>query len=47
MDFGSKTLAMLGIKVMVKLSGVTHQVEPKDRFGGKKKARPKKHNLTG
>ena len=45
-DLGSKTLAMLGIRVMAKLGGVTHGVEPEDRSGGKR-ARPKRHNLTG
>ena len=37
-DLGSETLAML--------SGVTHQVEPEDRSGGKR-ARPERHDLTG
>ena len=45
-DLGSKTLAMLGIRVMAKLGGVTHQVEPKDRSGGKK-AWPERHDLAG
>ena len=42
---GSKTLAMLGIRVIVKLGGVTHQVKPENRSGGKKKARPERYNL--
>ena len=41
-----ETLVMFGIRVMTKLGGVIHQVEP-DRSEGKKKARPKRHNLTG
>ena len=45
-DLGSETLAMLGIRVMAKLGGVTHRVEPEDRSGGKK-ARPERHDLTG
>ena len=46
-DLGSETLAMLGIRVMVKLGGMTHKVEPKDRSGGKRKARPERHDLMG
>ena len=45
-DLGSKTLVMLDIRVMAKLSGVTHQIEP-DRSGGKRKASPERHDLTG
>ena len=37
---------MLGIRVKAKLSGVTHQVEPEDKSGGKR-ARPERHDLTG
>ena len=32
---------MLGIKVIAKLDGVTYQIKPEDRFGSKKKTRPK------
>ena len=44
-DLGSKTLAMLDIRVMTKLGSVTHQVEPEDRSRGKKEGRPERHNL--
>ena len=45
-DLGSETLIMLDIRVMAKLGGVTHQIKPEDRSGGKK-ARPERHDLTG
>ena len=45
-DLGSETLAMLGIRVMAKLGSVIHQIEPENRSGGKRKARPRRHNLT-
>ena len=45
-DLGSETLAMLGIRVMAKLGGMTHQVEPENKSGGKR-ARPERHDLTG
>ena len=41
----SETLAIPSIRVMVKLGDITHQLEPKNRSGGKRKARPGKHNL--
>ena len=46
-DLGSKTLAMLVIRVIAKLGSVTYQVEPEDRSGGKKKARSRRHDLIG
>ena len=46
-DLGSETLAMLGIRVRMKLGGVTHRVKPEDRSGGKRKARPGRHDLSG
>ena len=45
-DLGSETLSMLGIRVIMKLGGMTHQVEPEDKSEGKKKARLEKHKLT-
>ena len=41
-DLRSEILVMLGIRVKVKLDGVTHQVEPEDRSGGKRKTRAQK-----
>ena len=32
---------MLNIGVIAKLGSVTHRVKPEDKFGDKKKARPK------
>ena len=46
MDHGSKTLAMLDIKIMAKLGGMTHRVESEDRSRDKGKARPRRYNLT-
>ena len=46
-NLGSETLAMLGIRVRVKLGGKTHRVKPEDRSRSKKKARRGRHNLTG
>ena len=45
-DLGSETLAMLGIRLMAKLGGLTYQVELEDRFGGQR-ARLERHDLTG
>ena len=45
-DLGFKTLAMLGIRVIAKLGGVTHRVKPEDRSEGKR-ARPKRYDLMG
>ena len=36
-DFKSEILAMFGIKVMIKLGSVTHQVKLKDRLGDTRK----------
>ena len=46
-DLRSETLAMLGIKVMAKLGGMTYWVESENRSRGKRKARSGKHDLMG
>ena len=38
---------MLGIRIMAKLGSVIHQIEHEDKSGGKKKARPGRHDLMG
>ena len=45
MDVRSKILAMLGIRIMAKLGGMTHQVEHEDKSRGKRKAMHGRHNL--
>ena len=38
MNFRSKILVILGIRVIIKYSGVTHWVKPENKFKNKKKA---------